>query len=112
MEREVNKDIKLSPRDAKLGVVCDLSLPTLEAKEMHFKLEIDSPVDPTQEFRKSRTKIAQNRRDKNALFWAYGKRKEDNCKGIEEQISPNESVEGISFWDEGILSWYWLYNAI
>ena len=68
MEREVNKDIKLSPRDAKLGVVCDLSLPTLEAKEMHFKLEIDSPVDPTQEFRKSRTKIAQNRRDKNALF--------------------------------------------
>lgn len=57
------------PRDAKLGLVCDLSLPTLEVKEMHFKLEIDSrEEDPTQEFRKSRTKIAQNRRDKNALF--------------------------------------------
>lgn len=57
------------PRDAKLGLVCDLSLPTLEVKEMHFKIEIDScEEDPTDEFRKNRTKIAQNRRDKNALF--------------------------------------------
>lgn len=57
------------PRDAKLGLVCDLSLPTLEVKEMHFNLEIDSrEEDPTQEFRKNRTKIAQKRRDKNALF--------------------------------------------
>lgn len=69
MEREISKDIKLTPRDAKLGLVCDLSLPTLEAKEMHFKLEIDRrEEDPTQEFRKNRSKIAQNRRDKNALF--------------------------------------------
>lgn len=69
MERYDSKDIKLTPRDTKLGVVCDLSLPTLEVKEMQFKLEIDSrEEDPTQEFRKNRTKIAQNRRDKNALF--------------------------------------------
>ena len=69
MEREISKDIKLTPRDAKLGLVCDLSLPTLEAKEMHFKLEIDRrEEDSTQEFRKNRSKIAQNRRDKNALF--------------------------------------------
>lgn len=57
------------PRDAKLALVCDLSLPQLEAKEIHFKLEIDSrEEDSTEEFRKNRTKIAQNRRDKNALF--------------------------------------------
>lgn len=57
------------PRDAKLGLVCDLSLPTLELKEIHFKLEIDSrEEDSTDEFRRNRTKIAQNRRDKNALF--------------------------------------------
>ena len=69
MERTNSKDIKLIPRDAKLGVVCDLSLPQLEVKDVHFKIEIDSrEEDPTQEFRKSRTKIAQNRRDKNALF--------------------------------------------
>ena len=69
MEREVNKDIKLTPRDAKLGLVCDLSLPQLEVKEVCFKIEIDSrEEDPTQEFRKSRTKSQQNRRDKNALF--------------------------------------------
>lgn len=57
------------PRDAKLGLVCDLTLPTLEAKEMHFELEIDSrEEDPTQEFRKSRTKIAQNRSAQKGLF--------------------------------------------
>ena len=57
------------PRDAKLGLVCDLSLPQLEVKEMCFKIEIDSrEEDPTDEFRKNRTKLAQNRRDKNALF--------------------------------------------
>ena len=37
-------------------------------------------------------------------FEAYAKRKEDNCKGIEEQISPNEGLEGISFGNEGLLS--------
>lgn len=57
------------PRGVKLGLACDLSLPTLEVKEMHFKLEIDSrEEDPADEFRKNRTKIAGNRRDKNALF--------------------------------------------
>lgn len=57
------------PRDAKLGVVCDLSLPQLEAKEMHFKIEIDSrEEDPTQEFRKNRAKIAENRRAQKGLF--------------------------------------------
>ena len=39
-------------------------------------------------------------------FKAYGKRKEDIRKGIKEQISPNEGVEGISFGNEGVLSWY------
>lgn len=69
MERENSKDVKLTPRDAKLGVVCDLSLPTLEVKEMHFNLEIDSrEEDPTQEFRKNRTKIAQNRSAQKGLF--------------------------------------------
>ena len=57
------------PRAAKLGVVCDLTLPTLEAKEMQFELEIDSrEEDPTQEFRKNRTKIAQNRSAQKGLF--------------------------------------------
>lgn len=39
-------------------------------------------------------------------FKAYAKRKEDICKGIKEQISPNEGLEGISFGNEGVLSRY------
>lgn len=69
METKVNKDIKLMPRDAKLGVVCDLSLPQLEVKEVRFKIDIDSrEEDPTQEFRKNRSKIAENRRAQKGLF--------------------------------------------
>lgn len=58
------------PRDAKLGLVCDLSLPALEVHDFNVVLpeKEEEKQDPTQEFRKNRTKIAQNRRDKNALF--------------------------------------------
>ena len=70
MERYVKEDIKLMPRDAKLGLVCNLTLPTLEVHnfipEMPEKEE--EKRDSTDDYRKSRTKIAQNRRDKNALF--------------------------------------------
>lgn len=69
MERADKKDIKLIPRAAKLGVVCDLTLPTLEVHDFNVTLpEKEEERDTTDEFRKSRTKIAQNRRDKNALF--------------------------------------------
>lgn len=70
MERAIKKDIKLTPRNAKLGLVCDLSLPTLDVHdfipEMPEKEEEER--DSTDDYRKSHTKIAQNRRDKNALF--------------------------------------------
>lgn len=70
METEVNKDIKLTPRNAKLGIVCDLSLPQLEVHDFNITLpeKEEEKRDTTDDYRKNRTKIAQNRRDKNALF--------------------------------------------
>ena len=57
------------PRAAKLGVVCDLSLPTLEVHNFNVTLpEKEDERDTADNYRKSRNKIAQNRRDKNALF--------------------------------------------
>lgn len=53
-----------------MGLVCDLSLPALEVHNFNVTLpeKEEEERDPTQEFRKNRTQIAQNRRDKNALF--------------------------------------------
>lgn len=69
MEREVSKDVKLTPKPVKIGLISSLTLPTLEVHDFNVTLpEKDEEQDPTQEFRKNRTKIAQNRRDKNALF--------------------------------------------
>lgn len=69
MERADKKDIKLIPRAVKMGLVCDLSLPQLEVHDFNFMLpEKEEERDTTDEFRKSRTRIAQNRKDKNALF--------------------------------------------
>ena len=58
------------PRAAKLGVVCDLTLPTLELHDFNVTLpeKEEDKRDTTDEYRESRTKIAQNRRDKNGLF--------------------------------------------
>lgn len=58
------------PRAAKLGLVCDLTLPQLEVHNFNVTLpeKEEEKRDTTDEYRKSRTKIAQNRRDKNALF--------------------------------------------
>lgn len=58
------------PRDAKLGLVCDLILPTLGVHDFNVTLpeKEEDKRDSTDEFRKNRTKNAQNRRDKNALF--------------------------------------------
>ena len=67
MERQIIKEVKLMPRPAKLGVVCNLALPQLEAHDFIPKMP-EKEEDPTQEFRKSRTKIAENRRNKNSLF--------------------------------------------
>ena len=69
MEREVSKEVKLTPRPAKLGIVCDLALPQLEAHDFNVILpEKEEKRDTTDDYRKSRTQIAQNRRDKNSLF--------------------------------------------
>lgn len=57
------------PKPLKMALVCDLSLPTLELHDFNIALpEKEEERDSTDEFRKSRTRIAQNRRDKNALF--------------------------------------------
>lgn len=57
------------PKPLKMGLVCDLCLPTLELHDFNVTLpEKEEERDSTDEFRKNRTKIAQNRRDKNALF--------------------------------------------
>lgn len=70
MEREFEKDIKLMPRDAKLGLVCNLTLPTLEV--CNFIPEIpekgEEKRDSTDDYRKSRAKIAQNRSAQKGLF--------------------------------------------
>ena len=70
MEREVNKDIKLMPKPVKIGLLTDLALPQLEVHDFNVILpeKEEEERDPTQEFRKSRVKIAQNRRDKKGLF--------------------------------------------
>lgn len=69
MERANSKDVKLMPKPLKMALVCDLSLPTLELHDFNIALpEKEEERDSTDEFRKSRTRIAQNRRDKNALF--------------------------------------------
>lgn len=70
MEREFKKDIKLTPRAVKMGLVCNLTLPTLEVRDFNVTLpeNEDEKRDPTQEFRKSRTKIAQNRSAQKGLF--------------------------------------------
>ena len=70
MEREINEDIKLTPKPLKIGLISNLTLPTLEVHDFNLILpeKEEEKRDPTQEFRKSRTKIAENRRDKNALF--------------------------------------------
>lgn len=70
MERADKKDIKLMPRAVKMGLVCDLTLPTLEVHDFNVTLpeKEEDKGDTTDEYRKSRTQIAQNRRDKNALF--------------------------------------------
>lgn len=69
MAREVNKEVKLTPKPVKIGLISNLTLPTLEVHDFNVTLpEKEEKRDPTQEFRKNRTQIAQNRRDKNALF--------------------------------------------
>lgn len=69
MEREISKDIKLTPKPVKIGLLTDLALPQLEVHDFNVTLpEKEEERDSTDEFRKNRTKIAQNRRDKNALF--------------------------------------------
>lgn len=69
MEREINKEVKLTPKPVKIGLISNLTLPILEVHDFDVTLpEKEEERDPTQDFRKSRTKIAQNRRDKNALF--------------------------------------------
>lgn len=53
-----------------MGLVCDLSLPQLELHDFNVMLpeKEEEERDTTDEYRKSRTKNAENRRDKNALF--------------------------------------------
>lgn len=70
MERDVKEVVKLTPRNAKLGVVCNLTLPTLDVH--NFVLEMpekeEEKRDSTDDYRKSRTKIAQNRSAQKGLF--------------------------------------------
>ena len=70
MEREINEEIKLTPKPVKIGLLSDITLPHLEVHnfipEMPRKEE--EMRDPTKEFRKNRTKIAQNRSAKKGLF--------------------------------------------
>ena len=58
------------PKPVKIGLISNLALPTLDVHnfipEMPEKEE--EKRDSTDDYRKNRTKIAQNRRDKNALF--------------------------------------------
>lgn len=70
MERANSKDIKLTPKPVKMSLVCNLTLPTLEVHDFNVSLpeKEDEKRDSTDDYRKNRTKIAQNRRDKNALF--------------------------------------------
>lgn len=70
MEREVNKDIKLTPKPMKIGLLSNLTLPTLEVHDFNVTLpeKEEEMRDTTDDYRKKRTLIAQNRRDKNALF--------------------------------------------
>lgn len=70
MERTNSQDIKLIPKPPKMGLVCDLSLPQLEVHNFNVTLpeKEEEERDTTDDYRKSRTKNAQNRRDKNALF--------------------------------------------
>ena len=70
MERADKKDFKLMPKPLKMGLVCDLSLPQLEFHNFNVTLpeKEEDKGDSTDDYRKSRTRIAQNRRDKNALF--------------------------------------------
>ena len=69
MERENTKDIKLTPKPVKIGLLSDLALPQLEVHNFIPRMpEKEEERDATDEFRKNRTQIAQNRRDKNALF--------------------------------------------
>lgn len=57
------------PRAAKLGLVCDLTLPTLEFHDFNVMLpEKEDKRDTTDEYRESRAKIAQNRSAQNGLF--------------------------------------------
>ena len=70
MEREVSKDIKLTPKPVKIGLISNLTLPTLDVHDFNVILpeKEEEKRDSTDDYRKNRTKIAQNRRDKNALF--------------------------------------------
>lgn len=57
------------PRAAKLGVVCDLSLPTLELHDFNVVLpEKEEERDTTDEYRKNRTFTQQNRSAQKGLF--------------------------------------------
>lgn len=70
MDREVNKDIKLTPKPLNIGLLSNLTLPTLEVHDFNVTLpeKEEEMRDTTDDYRKNRTQIAQNRRDKNALF--------------------------------------------
>ena len=69
MEIVVNEVIKLTPKPMKIGLLSDLALPQLEVHNFIPQMpEKEEMRDSTDEFRKIRTQIAQNRRDKNALF--------------------------------------------
>ena len=70
MERVDKKDIKLTPKPVKIGLLSDLALPQLEVHNFIPQMpeKEEEKRDATDEFRKIRTQIAQNRRDKNALF--------------------------------------------
>ena len=70
METKVSKDIKLTPKPVKMSLVCDLTLPTLDVHNFNVTLpeKEEEKRDKTDDYRKNRSKIAQKRRDKNALF--------------------------------------------
>lgn len=69
MEREINKEVKLTPKPVKIGLLTNLTLPTLDVHNFILEMpEKEEKRDSTDDYRKNRTQIAQNRRDKNALF--------------------------------------------
>ena len=69
MEIVVNEVIKLTPKPMKIGLLSDLALPQLEVHNFNVTLpEKEVERDPTQEFRKNRTQIAQNRSKQKGLF--------------------------------------------